>query len=224
MLERAGAKCELHCFHKKDDLKAYLLEKKRRDRETGLRRSLLFFKLLIDDASNVSFARQICDLYHLPVIFVTDQICYAYLLYDTGRQYYLWPPFSKERVAEAIKRMSSPKAGPRTPMMSIIVSSRAGNTVLSVDDIIYCESVKRVTLFVTAHGTSKMYIKLSEVEAKLTDRFIRCHQSFLVNFRYVRRVGKSDIELTGGMTVPISQRKRRSVLGAIEAIGQGEMA
>jgi DNA-binding LytR/AlgR family response regulator len=227
MLERSDANYDLRYFYKKDDLQSYLLDRARggkKSKESARGISLLFYKLLIDNSCNVSFARQICDQHHnLPVVFVMDHICYLYMLYDAGRQYYLWPPFSKERVVEAIERLSTRRVRSRTSSTSIVVSNREGNTVLPADDIIYCESVKRVTHFVTAGGTLKMYMKLSEAEEKLTNRFIRCHQSFLVNFRYIRRVGKADMELTNGAVIPVSQRKRRKVISALEEIDQSEM-
>jgi DNA-binding LytR/AlgR family response regulator len=146
------------------------------------------------------------------------------MLFDAERQYYLWPPFSKERVTKAIEQLSARKSRPHAPAMSIVVSGRAGDLVLPADDIIYCESEKRITYFYTADEKSKMYVKLSDVEEMLAGRFIRCHQSFLVNFSYIKRVGKADIELTNGKFIPISQRKRSKVLAAIEALGRGEMS
>jgi DNA-binding LytR/AlgR family response regulator len=224
MVARAVAHCEPQCFYEKDELQAWLLELKRGGKGMRRRSTLLFYKLLIDDFANVSFARRICDEYHhLPIVFVMDHICYVYLLFNAERQYYLWPPFSKERVIQAIDQLSLRR--PRSPAAarSIVIANRVGNDVVSVDDLIYCESVKRVTHFYTRSGALKMYIKLSEVEEKLPEYFIRCHQSFLVNFHYIKRVGKTDVEMSDGMTIPVSQRKRRKVVGALEALEQGEM-
>lgn len=51
-----------------------------------------------------------------------------------------------------------------------------------------------------------MYIHLDELEARLTDRrFLRCHQSYLVNMDHVRRVD-SHFVVEGGASVSIRQR------------------
>jgi DNA-binding LytR/AlgR family response regulator len=224
MVVRSVVQCEPQCFHEKDELQAYLLDLKSGSKGKGRRSSLLFYKLLVDDFANVAFARRICDEYHhLPVIFVMDHICYVYLLFNTERQYYLWPPFSKERVTQAIEQLLLRRPRPLAATRSIIIANRVGNDVVAVDDIIYCESMKRVAYFYTKNGVSKMYIKLGEVEAKLPEYFIRCHQSFLVNFHCIKRVGKADVEMDDGTVIPVSQRKRRKVIGALEALERGEM-
>ena len=56
-----------------------------------------------------------------------------------------------------------------------------------------------------------IYKKLSEIEQALTDRrFLRCHQSFLVNMRYIAKADKQ-FELTTGDVVLIRQRSLREI-------------
>ena len=54
--------------------------------------------------------------------------------------------------------------------------------------------------------------KLKEEEEKLTKYgFIRVHQGFLVNMRYIKDIGEKQIELVNGTKVDISVRKRSEV-------------
>lgn len=58
-------------------------------------------------------------------------------------------------------------------------------------EILYLESKGHVTEIHTASG--KVYEcrdKISELEQRAGKEFVRCHQSFLVNLRYVEGLGK----------------------------------
>lgn len=56
--------------------------------------------------------------------------------------------------------------------------------------------------------------KLSEVEARLGDRrFLRCHQSYLVNMDHVYKADK-DFLMENGAVVPIRVRSRKALTEA----------
>ncbi len=81
-------------------------------------------------------------------------------------------------------------------------------------DIIYFESSGR---FITIHykgGQDKFYEKLSIVEKQLERGeipFFRIHQSFLVNYRYIKRISFSNITLYDGRELQISEDRQKKV-------------
>ena len=83
-----------------------------------------------------------------------------------------------------------------------------GETTLKVDDIIYIETNKHKNLFYTKDSTYSIYKKLGEIEEELADLdFVRIHQSFLVNMRYVDKISSYVMRLTTGeeLSVPKSR-------------------
>lgn len=53
------------------------------------------------------------------------------------------------------------------------------------------------------------------MEEKLADfGFIRVHQGYLVNYRYIMKIKNEAVELSNGVEVPISRRKKQEVLFA----------
>lgn len=83
-----------------------------------------------------------------------------------------------------------------------------GETTLKVDDIIYIETNKHKNLFYTKDSTYSIYKKLGEIEEELADlNFVRIHQSFLVNMRYVDKISSYVMRLTTGeeLSVPKSR-------------------
>ena len=90
-----------------------------------------------------------------------------------------------------------------------------GQTTLQVEDILYVESNKHKNWFHTPDATYSIYRKLGDIEQELMDfGFIRIHQSFLVNMRYIAKISSYTLTLTSGevFSVPkvrYSQVKRK---------------
>jgi len=83
-------------------------------------------------------------------------------------------------------------------------------TKILADDIIYFKTHRRQLRFYTINGASEpLWLKVSAVHNELKDYgFLRPHQSYLVNLRYVLKITKSGILLTDNKTMlPVSQRE-----------------
>ena len=52
--------------------------------------------------------------------------------------------------------------------------------------------------------------------------FVQCHQSFLVNPSYVRRVSKQSILLLDGTEIPVSAKCRESTYTRFKALFLGD--
>ena len=84
-----------------------------------------------------------------------------------------------------------------------------GDIPLALDDLIYIETCRHKNLFYTKNGVFSIYRKLNEIEMELNGMgFLRIHQSFLVNLRYVKQIHAADLICEPDFTVPISVRKR----------------
>jgi len=80
--------------------------------------------------------------------------------------------------------------------------------------IIYFESNKRKITIVSENGSDEMYGKLNELEEELKYskiQFLRIHQSYLVNYLYVKEVAYDSIVLTDNTKLPISEDRRKHI-------------
>ena len=90
--------------------------------------------------------------------------------------------------------------------------------LVEVDNIIYCESNNSYTTFHLLGEENKITISVSikQVEQQLNSvKFIRPHQSYLVNTKYIKRMYKisdGQLLLSTGAIIPVSSRKRKEVL------------
>lgn len=83
---------------------------------------------------------------------------------------------------------------------------------VSLNKIRYFESSKRIIHLYMEQDTHKFYGKLSEVEkdmerSKLS--FLRIHQSYLVNYKYIKRIGYNFAELTDGTMLQMSKDRQK---------------
>ena len=83
-----------------------------------------------------------------------------------------------------------------------------GNVRLRVDDIIYIETSKHKNVFYMAAGTYSIYKKMDELETELAGMgFVRIHQSFLINMRYIGKLGSYVMVLTTGKEISVPKSR-----------------
>ncbi|MBR4728270.1 MAG: LytTR family transcriptional regulator [Clostridia bacterium] len=91
-----------------------------------------------------------------------------------------------------------------------------------VAEILYADSYSRHVMVHTAAETYEVVGKLSELQAALdalpeAGGFLRTHQSFLVNMRYIARFLCDSVVLFDGTVIPLSARKRAEALRRYDA-------
>lgn len=93
--------------------------------------------------------------------------------------------------------------------------------VVSIEDIMYCKSDKGYTTFYLKNKREILVSKgLKEYEGILTPSgFLRCHQSYLVNFHYVEKYYREGfLKMHNNEHIPVSSRKKEEVLSYLENI------
>lgn len=76
--------------------------------------------------------------------------------------------------------------------------------LIPIDSILYIQSSKRVCEIITNDKTYRCYKKLSDFQKELPEYFARCHQSYIVNAKYIASYQSGQFTLTTGSIIPIS--------------------
>lgn len=76
--------------------------------------------------------------------------------------------------------------------------------LITINDILYIQSSKRVCEIITNDKTYRCYKKLSDFQKELPEYFARCHQSYIVNAKYIASYQSGQFTLTTGSIIPIS--------------------
>ena len=80
--------------------------------------------------------------------------------------------------------------------------------ILREDDIIYIETSRHKNVFYTAGQTYSIDKKMDELEAELAGMgFVRIHQSFLINMRYIGKLSSYVMVLTTGKEISVPKSR-----------------
>lgn len=83
-----------------------------------------------------------------------------------------------------------------------------GNVRLRVDDIIYIETSRHKNVFYTQERAYSIYKKMDELEDELRGMgFVRIHQSFLINMRYIEKISSYVMVLTTGKEISVPKSR-----------------
>ena len=89
----------------------------------------------------------------------------------------------------------------------VTIMCRNHKQIVYLDEILYLESRAHRTMIHTYEGEEVCRDKISDLEQRMGDTFVRCHQSFLVNMKYIRRIENESFKLENGEEISISKRR-----------------
>lgn len=155
------------------------------------------------------------------IIFVTALEEYVYQAFDVGAFHYLVKPFSQAKFYEVLRRAaqerkqrterfaSSPYAGQKTEGdgEGLVIKKGGKTRRVLLCGICWLEVFNRKIVLHTADEEIEFYGKLSEMETRLGEDFVRCHRAYLVNMRYIDRYDACGITLENGETIPLARQK-----------------
>ncbi len=131
----------------------------------------------------------------------------AFLLesYDVAAVGYLMKPIRYEKLTDVLGRLAE-----HLLHTCYLVQQKSRLIYIPINEIMYFESANTKCYIHRAFGeTLTIYRQLREVERELDDeRFLRCHQSFLVNMHYVAEA-RDVFVLRDGTEVLIRQKSRK---------------
>jgi two-component system LytT family response regulator len=144
-------------------------------------------------------------------IFISAHEQFAVEAFELGAQDYLMKPFSFERFARAIQRVSVnlnqsyKELIPNREHNEIFVKSNARFHKLSYDEILFIEALADYVLVNTTTSKHIVYSTMKAMEEKLAgDTFMRIHRSFIINKNKIQQVENSAV-IVNGKEIPVSK-------------------
>ncbi len=135
------------------------------------------------------------------IVFITGYNDYIADGYEVEALHYLLKPVKEEKLFEVLERAVVKLARNEQTLM---LDTADGTVRVPLYEIRWIEVQRN---YVTIHAAEDYTVKksLSEVEAELDEGFMRTGRSFIVNLKQVRRIGKTEVILADGSTVPLSR-------------------
>lgn len=181
--------------------------------ENGTAFDMVFLDVLMQRLDGIATAQQIRRFdAKVPIVFLTVSPDYALESYDVFASGYLLKPVDMTRFSALLNRIVFADEG---SSRSLPVKRGAQVVRIPYEGIVYIESHANKLLLHDRRGDElEMYGKLDDIERQLDDRrFLRCHQSYLVNMNHIA-VADEDFTLTNGERVPIKVRARKAIRDA----------
>ena len=161
------------------------------------------------------------------IIFITAHDEFAVNSYDLGVADYLLKPVSFDRFLKAINKarlqINLHKSNATPPDLEnkaieyIFIKAKNKLNKIQYKDIFYIESIKDYLKIFTAEGTLVTYSSMKAIEEKLPSaQFARIHNSYLVQINAVKAVMGNTVELTNGMSLPISKSHKNELFIALK--------
>lgn len=174
----------------------------------------LFIRIVLPNSNGLDICKKLRSLgFAGDIVFVTDKPEYAIDAFNVDARGFILKPYSAQHVHDVLDRVCSfallqtlaIKMGRnffRVPVFSIMYAESKDHDV-----ILHC---RNNTTYVTRN-------KLDHIEAEInSNKFLRCHKSFLVNMNYVKGVVGTDFVLSDDSTVPMRKQDYKVLRDAYE--------
>lgn len=190
---------------------------------------LVLLDINLTDGTGFDFLNKV-EKRNFNIIFITAHEEYALHAIKQGALDYILKPIDEDELAAVIKKAISTHESQLSERINIVNSQLQGKSnkivlrlfdsfqIVRFDELIYCQSDGGYTTF---HLTDKRKFTVSksikEYERLLPqERFIRTHQSFIVNLEFVDRYEKGGaLFLKEEISVPVAIRKRDTLLSRL---------
>ncbi|MDX9888137.1 MAG: LytTR family transcriptional regulator DNA-binding domain-containing protein [Anaerovoracaceae bacterium] len=149
------------------------------------------------------------------IIFYNETGKWDLSVYDIDHAYGLDFPLSKDKTAGAVKKALEKIDKAKTNILPI--KEKGIIHPLNIKEIQYLEQDRRLIHIHTEEQAYSVYVKFNDFEKDEREAFIRCHNSFVVNFCYVRGMEDFSFTLINGKRIPISRSRRNQAKKAYEA-------
>lgn len=181
---------------------------------------LLILDICMGELSGLDAAKQIRQKNQsLCLIFLTTMVQYALDSYEVHPWFFLPKPVSFERFSACVTDATNQIY--RQKGKWIVLKDGVDMDYLNCRDILYFDVLDHTTQVVMADYKKNYYTRLNTVEQQLTEQdFFRCHKSYLVNLRHIRRVLRDQLIMSNGETVPLSKHRRRAFLLAFSSFSE----
>lgn len=141
----------------------------------------------------------------IKIIFLTGYMEYATDIFMAKPSYFLVKPIQVEKLKSALEKTMQEIDAEKDTRIVLHISGDVLNLIPA--DILYVESNKHELLIHCVDGQKHVWMKMDDFLKQTDGIFIRIHQSFAINPRYVKRFSMKDVLMADGRSVAVSRKR-----------------
>ncbi len=194
---------------------------------------LVFLDIELEDGTGFDLL-QILPEINFKVIFTTASDQYAIQAFRFAAIDYLLKPLDPDALMDAVNRVQVKDSREKVDVLldhyggkntdNLVLHSSDEIKIVPIADVIRCESENNYTTFYFSDKTNFLVSKtLKSYERMLEGKFLRVHQSHLINLYHVKSYVKSEggyLLMVDDSIVPVAVRKKNMVMEALERLGR----
>ncbi|WP_080054550.1 LytR/AlgR family response regulator transcription factor [Spirosoma aerolatum] len=146
------------------------------------------------------------------VIFVTAYPDHAIPCYEVSPIDFLLKPIAPARFLASIEKVRQRLFHDPDPVQNepyFFIRDNHYYVQVLASDVLYMQAQENILQIVTSTQIYQPFVSIAKMEEQLkTDTFLRVHRSYLVNRTAISRIGKNDLMLTTGQSIPIGDQYR----------------
>lgn len=195
-----------------------------RDISDGEKFDLLYLHIEIPYLNGIALAKKVRERdVNILIIYISSNEKYLRELFEVE-------PFRfiKKPVDEKLFRQYFEKAYERIQQGAHYFAYQFKRAVykVAVEDILFFESRGRVIIVHATNGKGRFYGRMNQIEKQLQSGktcFLRIHQSYLVNFRFIEKLSYGRVVLTNRVELQISEKRRKVIRTQYKELLEGEL-
>lgn len=166
------------------------------------RYAIVFLDIYLDGVDGMEAARRIrAQNEECAIIFVTVSESHAVEAYAVRAAHYLPKPVTRQKVDAALERC---RIQLESMARYIEVISNRVTVRVALRDVLYIDAYSKTCVIHTDTGTIRTYVAFDAMQAMVSGApFVRCHRSYIVNMRRIKRLSEKEILMQNDVTIPI---------------------
>lgn len=186
-----------------------------RDLEQFSNPCIFLLDIMLKDENGVEIAKKINELQpKSSIIFITAYLNLVTDVFDTNHCYFVLKSDLRHRLPIALRKAMEQQNQNR---MILLLPKGAEKLVIHTEDILYIERKLRTTYFHLDSSVEKVSLSFDAVVNYLPTYFQRCHNSFIVNFKQIKKICRNEITLNNDINIPISRAYSNQIKQMFEA-------
>lgn len=174
---------------------------------------LIFLDIEMPQIDGITLAKRLRELSEkVEIVFLTSHIEYALEGYEVNALRYLTKPAKSEKLQEVLSFLTKRDKNRKT----IWVRNKEYEEKIPVSEIVYFEAQNQN---VEIHTKDKVYVhryNIGDYEKEhKQDGFFRIHRGYLVALKSIESIGQHEVEIEGGIILPISKSKEKQLKEAL---------
>ena len=170
--------------------------------------------IYMDDMNGMEVSKRIRAMNsNMHIVFLTSSALFAVESYLVEALDYILKPITEERLFRSLDRLVSQTAD--STEHSFAVKDTEGRVTKVVLNQLMCVEAMGhyVVLHLTNGTTIKTLMAFSALTEPLLSRedFIQAHRSYVVNLRYVHRIGKHELIMLNGAQIPLPKSRHQQL-------------